>query len=218
VTVGTAVAWEGSTPGVAALPRHQPLDPTLAQRSDEDLFEGLRRPTQADFNALYERYFQRVYSFAYARLRNRADTEEVVQETFTAVFRSIDAFRGQSTLLCWIYGIAKNNVNNHLRRAKAHELRVERADAAMVVGAASLDVSTPEDQLSLKRYESSVEKLLASVAGWQSEVFWLRHVENLSIGEIAQRVCKSNDAVRSSLYRVKRMLVEAVDPALATAG
>jgi RNA polymerase sigma factor (sigma-70 family) len=122
------------------LPRQRSLDPQPQTRSDEDLFEGLRRPTRADFNALYERYFQRVYSFAFARLRNRADTEEVVQETFTAVFRSIDAYRGQSTLLCWIYGIAKNNVNNHLRRAKAHDLRVERAAAALVVGAATLDV------------------------------------------------------------------------------
>jgi DNA-directed RNA polymerase specialized sigma24 family protein len=59
---------------------------------------------------------------------------------------------------------------------------------------------------------------LASVADWQSEVFWLRHVENLTIGEISERVKRSNDAVRSSLYRVKRMLIEAVDPALATAG
>jgi DNA-directed RNA polymerase specialized sigma24 family protein len=41
-------------------------------------------------------------------------------------------------------------------------------------------------------------------------------VENLTIGEISQRVSRSNDAVRSSLYRVKRMLVEAVDPTLAT--
>jgi RNA polymerase sigma-70 factor (ECF subfamily) len=186
-------------------------------RSDEELVEGIRLAREADFNELYERYFQRVYSFAFARLRNRADAEEVVQESFTAVFRSIDAFRGQSTLLCWIYGITKNNVNNHLRRAKSHELRVERAEAGMVVGAASLDASTPEDQLSLKRYEESVRKLLGSVSGWQSEVFWLRHVENLTIGEISERVKRSNDAVRSSLYRVKRMLVEAVDPALATA-
>ena len=87
----------------------------------------------------------------------------------------------------------------------------------MVLGTASLDASTPEEQLSLQRYQESVQKLLSSVADWQSEVFWLRHVENLTIGEISQRVKRSNDAVRSSLYRVKRMLVEAVDPALAAA-
>jgi len=199
------------------LPRKRPLAPTLL-RSDEDLVEGIRRASEADFNALYDRYFQRVYSFAFARLRNRADTEEVVQETFMAVLRSIDAYRGQSTLLCWVYGIAKNNVNNHLRRAKSHELRVERTEPGMMLGTASLDTSTPEEQLSLRRYQESVQKLLSTVADWQSEVFWLRHVENLSIGEIAQRVRRSNDAVRSSLYRVKRMLVEAVDPNLAAAG
>jgi len=40
----------------------------------------------------------------------------------------------------------------------------------------------------------------------------LRHVENMTIGEIARRMDRSNDAVRSSLYRVKRMLVEAGNP------
>jgi len=199
------------------LPRIRSLDPQPPPRSDVELVEGIRRSSEADFNELYDRYFQRVYSFAFARLRNRADTEEVVQESFTAVFRSINAYRGQSTLLCWIYGIAKNNVNNHLRRAKSHELRLERAEPGMVLGAASLDASTPEEQLSLQRYQESMSKLLSSVAAWQSEVFWLRHMENLTIGEISQRVKRSNDAVRSSLYRVKRMLVEAVDPALAAA-
>ena len=199
------------------MPRKCSLDPQLPLRSDQELVEGIRRSSEADFNELYDRYFQRVYSFAFARLRNRADTEEVVQESFTAVFRSIDSYRGQSTLVCWIYGIAKNNVNNHLRRAKSHELRLERAEPGMVLGSASLDASTPEEQLSLQRYQESVSKLLASVAGWQSEVFWLRHMENLTIGEISERVQRSNDAVRSSLYRVKRMLIEAVDPALAAA-
>ena len=199
------------------MPRKCPLAPPPLLRSDEDLVEGIRRSSDAAFTALYDRYFQRVYSFAFARLRNRADTEEVVQETFFAVLRSIDAYRGQSTLLCWVYGIAKNNVNNHLRRAKSHELRVERSEPSMLLGTASLDASTPEDQLSLRRYQESVQKLLSTVADWQTEVFWLRHVENLTIGEIAQRVRRSNDAVRSSLYRVKRMLVEAVDPKLAAA-
>ncbi len=199
------------------MPRKRPLAPTLL-RSDADLVEGIRRASEADFNALYDRYFQRVYSFAFARLRNRADTEEVVQETFMAVLRSIDAYRGQSTLLCWVYGIVKNNVNNHLRRAKSHELRIERTEPGMMLGTASLDTSTPEEQLSLRRYQESVQQLLSTVADWQTEVFWLRHVENLTIGEIAERVRRSNDAVRSSLYRVKRMLVEAVDPKLATAG
>jgi RNA polymerase sigma-70 factor (ECF subfamily) len=189
-----------------------------APRSDAQLIEGIRRANQADFALLYDRYFPRIYSFAYGRLRNHADTEEVVQETFMAVFRSIDAYRGQSSLLSWVYGIAKNTVNNHIRRARAHDHRVERAESELVRSAHSLDACTPEEHLSLRRYQDAIQDRLATVADWHHEVFVLRHVENLPIGEIARRVSRSNDAVRSSLYRIKRLLVDAVDPNLAAAG
>lgn len=187
-------------------------------RSDAQLIEGLRRASQAEFSILYDRYFPRIYSFAYGRLHNHADTEEVVQETFVAVFRSIDAYRGQSSLLSWIYGIAKNTVNNHIRRARAHDHRVERAESELARSAHSLDACTPEEHLSLRRYEDAIRDRLSGVADWHQEVFVLRHVDNLPIGEIARRVSRSNDAVRSSLYRVKRLLVEALDPNLAAAG
>jgi RNA polymerase sigma-70 factor (ECF subfamily) len=188
------------------------------KRSDAQLIEGIRQADQGDFALLYDRYFPRIYAFAYGRLHNHADTEEVVQETFMAVFRSIDAYRGQSSLLSWIYGIAKNTVNNHIRRARAHDQRVERAELELVRSAHSLDACTPEEHLCLSRYQDAIQDRLAEVADWHHEVFVLRHVENLPIGEIARRVSRSNDAVRSSLYRIKRLLVEAVDPSLAAAG
>ena len=194
--------------------RTRPQPPQLTTREDREIVAGIRSASEEDFNLLYERYFQRVYSFAYTRLRNRADTEEVVQETFTVVFRSIDAYRGQSSLLSWIYGIAKNTVNNHVRRARAYEARIERAEIELQRGSHSLASCTPEENLSLRRCAEAVHDRLASVAGWHAEVFLLRHVENLPINEIARRMSRSNDAVRSSLYRVKRMLVEAIDPTL----
>jgi RNA polymerase sigma-70 factor (ECF subfamily) len=186
--------------------------------SDDQLIEGIRRSNEAEFNVLYERYFPRVYSFAYLRLHNRADTEEVVQEIFTAVFRSIDGYRGQSSLLAWIYGIAKNTVNNHIRRAKAHEQRVERAEAELMRSSYSQAACTPEEDLNLHRCEEAIQERLATLADWHAEVFVLRHFEDLPIGEIARRVSRSNDAVRSSLYRVKKLLVEAMDPGVAMAG
>ncbi len=184
--------------------------PGSSCRNDLELVEGIRRGDESDFNELYERYFQRVYGFVYARLRNRADAEEVVQETFTAVFRSIEAYGGRSSVLSWIYGIAKNTVNNHVRRSKAHEQRVERAEQA-IRPATTLAAYTPEEHLSLRRCESAIQERLASLGDWHVRAFVLRHVDDLPIDEIAKRVSRSNDAVRSSLYRVKRMLVEAVD-------
>ena len=191
--------------------------PKQGTRTDQELLEGIRRSSEEDFNLLYERYFQRVFGFVFSRLRNRADAEEVVQETFTAVFCSIEAYRGQSSLLSWIYGIAKNTVNNHIRRARAQEQRVERAEHELRRAAWSLDACTPEERLHLRRCAEAVNESLSSVANWQTQVFVMRHLENLPIGEIARRTSRSNDAVRSSLYRTKRLVVEALDPDMAFA-
>jgi RNA polymerase sigma-70 factor (ECF subfamily) len=167
---------------------------------------------------LYDRYFQRVYHFTYSRVRNAADAEEAVQETFTAVFRSLDAFRGRSSLLSWIYGIAKNTVNNQIRRARAQEQRIERARDDLVRDAGhALETCTPEERLDLRRCSEAVDAALASVTAWQAEVFVLRHFEDLPIQEIADRMQRSNDAIRSSLYRVKRLVMQAVDPELSGA-
>ena len=76
---------------------------------------------------------------------------------------------------------------------------------------ASLASCTPEEHLSLQRCTEAIEERLSGVADWQAEIFVLRHVEDLSIGEIAERMSRSHDAVRSSLYRVKRLLLETVD-------
>lgn len=183
-----------------------------ADRSDQQLVEGIRRGDQSDFSLLYDRYFPRVYAFVQQRLRNRADAEELVQEVFTAAFRSIDAYAGESSLAAWMYGIARNTVNNHIRRSVAQEQRLERAGGEVSRSAQALDACTPEEHLSLMRCEERLREQLASLAGWQAEAFLMRHVDDLSIDEIAERVARSNDAVRSSLYRVKKLLVEAVDP------
>lgn len=186
-------------------------------RSDAELVGAIREGDEGAFSILYERYFQRVFNFAHARLRNRADAEEAVQDTFTVVFRSIDAYRGQASLLSWVYGIAKNTVNNQIRRNRAHEQRLERAQREMAASGSARDPFTPEQRLSFRRCAEAVEGALGSVTSWQAEVFAMRHFENMPIQEIADRTCRSNDAVRSSLYRMKRLVVEAVGSERASA-
>lgn len=180
--------------------------------SDLDLVDGIRSGSEFHFNELYRRFFQRIYNFTYVRIRNHADTEELVQEAFTAVHRSIGNYRGRSSLLAWVYGITKNTVNNHLRRAKNQEERFEQARPRLSQAPSRLAGCDPEEQLALQRYATAIKDCLESVTPWQAEVFVLRHIENLPIQEIAQRTHRSNDAIRSSLYRVKRLLVEAGNP------
>ena len=119
--------------------------------SDDLLVSRIQNADEAAFNVLYNRYFQRVYTFSFARLHNHADSEEVVQETFISVFRSIDAYRGDASLISWIYGIARNTVNNQLRRSKTQDQRMEQAGPELMRTSRSGSVGTPEDHLTLRR-------------------------------------------------------------------
>lgn len=181
----------------------------LSELSDQELLDGLRAQNELHFSELYNRYFQRIYNFVFARMRNHAETEEVVQETFLAVFRSFQNYRGQSSLLSWIYGIAKNTTNNHLRRAKSQSERIDLADEEDLVPRVSLGDGMPDEQLDMQRFGDLLAARLEGVADWQAEIFEMRHFENLSIPEISERTARSSDAVRSSLYRVKRLFFDA---------
>lgn len=181
----------------------------ISSATDEELVLQIGQASEVHFRELYERTFHWVYGFAYSRVRNHADAEELTQEIFASVFSSIAGYRGRSSLLTWIYGVAKNTVNDHLRQAKAHDERLRRAGPGVARGASQLESASPEEQLGLRRKLEAVRESLDALTPWQVEVFFLRHFENLSIVEIAERTSRSRNAVRSSLYRVKRVLLDA---------
>jgi len=189
------------------LPR---IDP-FALLTDAELVAAVRGGSEAHFSALYARYFPRVFAFTASRIRNRADAEEVVQEVFTAAFRSLPSFRGDSALLTWIFGIARNTINNHLRRLRSEDGRLAEVEREALHPAQSIGVCSPHEQLELRRYVGAIENRLRLVSAWQLDVYRLRHEENLPIREIARRTERSADAIRSSLYRVKKLMAEAVD-------
>jgi RNA polymerase sigma-70 factor (ECF subfamily) len=184
---------------------------SLCELSDQELLEGIRKASERHFNELYNRYFKRIYAFVHGRLRNHADAEEITQETFVSVFRSIENYRGQASLLSWIFGIAKNLSNNSIRRAQNQRQKFDSVEPEHFVPNPSLGACAPDDELHMQRYVQTIREQLESLAEWQRGVFEMRHFENLSIPEIARRTDRSNDAVRSSLYRIKRMMIESAE-------
>jgi RNA polymerase sigma-70 factor (ECF subfamily) len=189
----------------------RPVTLEIAALSDLELVEGICTASEAHFNELYNRYFRRVYGFVHGRLRNHADAEEVTQETFVTIFKSVENFRGQSSLLSWIFGIAKNLSNNTIRRSQNQRERFESVDKEHFIPKASIGQSAPDEDLCLQRYAAAIRCRMEKLPGWQLRIFEMRHMENMSIPEIAECTERSNDAVRSSLYRIKKLIFEAVE-------
>jgi RNA polymerase sigma-70 factor (ECF subfamily) len=177
---------------------------------DEVLVARVAEGDRAAFDSLYERYLPRVYRFVDRRLGNRADVEETVQEVFFHLFSSIPSFRGDAPFAAWVFGVTRRTLASRFkrRRLEAVPLGEDEPDGIDPL-ASSLQREPDPHQVyeyneRLARLEAAVEQDL-SAEQWQ--LFQLHHLENRSIQEIARDTRKSEDAVKSHLYRARRLLL-----------
>jgi RNA polymerase sigma-70 factor (ECF subfamily) len=175
---------------------------------DEELVERVRRGDRAAFNRLYERYFPRVYRFVDKRLRNRADTEETVQEVFVSLFSSIHTYRGDAPFAAWVFGLSRRTVASRFKRKRHETVPLEQGDDEPTGWASSAGSEDPleayECQERLRRMRDAASQDLTED---QWRLFQLHHLENRSIEEIARTMRRSEDSVKSHLYRARKLLL-----------
>jgi RNA polymerase sigma-70 factor (ECF subfamily) len=162
------------------------------------------------FERIYERYLPRVFSFVRKRLGNRADTEETVQEVFFHVFSCLASYREESHFSAWVLGIARRTVANRFKK-KRHPtipLDTEEAESFERTPALLSAVATPlesyECQERMQRIEAAAERELTAE---QRLLFELHHLQHHPITDIATLLDKSQDSVKSNLYRARRVLL-----------
>jgi RNA polymerase sigma-70 factor (ECF subfamily) len=174
--------------------------------SDDDrkTVEAIRRGDTEAFNSLYNRHFRRIYNFSLRKLGDPAEAEDVTQEVFAAVFSCLDRFQGRSDLVVWIYGISRNILNNRLRRRAGIRLvSLEEVPPDLTSGSRDQGpLSHAEARQTLSRVQAAIEELPSD----QRRILELRHAQRLAIRRIAEIMERSEDAVKSSLYRARRSL------------
>jgi RNA polymerase sigma-70 factor (ECF subfamily) len=174
---------------------------------DADLFYELVRP--------YER---RVYSAAFAILRNSADAEDAAQEAILKAFRHINQFREEARFSTWLIQIAVNEAL--MRRRKNHadvmEPIADRPDEAG--NYAPRDFADwreiPSETLERKEVREKLAAALASLSEIYREVFVLRDMQHLSIEETAEALKISTASVKTRLLRARLMLRDLLAPGL----
>jgi RNA polymerase sigma-70 factor (ECF subfamily) len=178
--------------------------------SDEQLVLRVRSGEREAFDHLYARYIGRVFRFVETRLRNRADVEETTQEVFINVFSSLGSFRAEAPFAAWVLGVARHTIAARFKRKQHPTVPLETnedGDVDTRAESAQHEI-TPLDYYELherlSQLESAVEQQLTPE---QRQLFQLHHVEHRSIAEVAAFLHKSEDAVKSNLYRVRKVLL-----------
>jgi RNA polymerase sigma-70 factor (ECF subfamily) len=171
---------------------------------DEIVAQILGGDSQA-FELLYETYFPRVYRFALSRLGDAAESEDVTQEVFFTVFNALGSFRGQSSLLVWIFGITRHTVLRRFRRVRP---RLESLDGSNARELPARDVP-PDRAVDARRMLERCEDVIhAELSPLQRRIFHLKHLRRQSIRAIASSLGKSEDAIKANLYRMRRAIAQ----------
>src|SRR5687768_8584678 len=151
-----------------------------------------------------------LFATALRLTRNRADAEDLVQDTYVKAFRFADRFERGSNLKAWLYTILHNTWRNRRRDAARDTVevdseRVEEA-ASLPNGPAALD--TPERILMRDTLDADLQAALDELPDAFREAVWLRDVEEFSYAEMAGMLNVPIGTVMSRISRGRRLLFE----------
>ena len=177
------------------------------ERREQQLIERVRRGDEGAFAEAYLAYHPRVYAFCLRRVGNPAEAEDLAQETFVQLYRSLGSFEGRSSLLTWTFGIAHHVCARYFRHCSRW----------MVGGRNARELEDPPVESNVeRRIDASralarcAEVLESSRRPAHREIFHLRYGESQSIRSIAEQVGRSNEAVKVSLRRSRVALAQGV--------
>ncbi|HLC14916.1 MAG TPA: RNA polymerase sigma factor [Thermodesulfovibrionia bacterium] len=148
--------------------------------------------------ALAARFHKEVFRLVYCRVFSRHDAEDLTQEIFMQMVKSIQGLKEETRFKAWLYRIALNRVNDFFRQR-------ERTDTEEPIepdnDEAFFDHNNPELLLLRKEFWLRFNAFTTQLPRQEQEVFLLRFVEQMGIAEIASVLKKNESTVKTHLYR-----------------
>jgi RNA polymerase sigma factor (sigma-70 family) len=171
-----------------------------------ELIQGLRTKDESAFKYLVDTYQDRIFNTAIGIVQNAGDAEDVAQEVFIQVFRSIQQFKGDSKLSTWLYRITTTRALDLLRSRKSKKRfgfmqRLFGDDNEPIYEVP--DFNHPGIALEKKEDAARLFKAIRQLPDNQKMAFTLHKLEDLSYKEVSEVMKTSVPAVESLMHRAK---------------
>jgi RNA polymerase sigma-70 factor (ECF subfamily) len=203
---------------------------TTSGRSDEELLGAVVDGDEVALGELYDRHSESLFRAALMRLGDRGLAEEVLQDTFLALWNRAELFdRGQGSLIAWLSTIARNRAIDRLRAlgrrpaplalsalalAGASESASDDARDALLAAATPVAGVTPapdpELEVDLAELRTEVDRALAGIPEQERQVIQLAYYDELSQSEIAERLAWPLGTVKTRTRRALARLRDAL--------
>jgi RNA polymerase sigma-70 factor (ECF subfamily) len=180
---------------------------------EEILIDKIKKGDVESFNILVEKYQKQVFNIAYRFVGNYEDANDIAQETFLKVYRSIKSFRKEASFKTWLYHITTNVCKDELRKKKKTKLvsldaPVSGNDGQEFERQFESSVLSPEEKYAIKEEQKFVQKIINSLPEDYRIVLVFRELQELSYQEISDILNCSIGTVKSRLNRGRKQLKE----------
>jgi RNA polymerase sigma-70 factor (ECF subfamily) len=167
---------------------------------DRELIQRARRGDAEAYGELVLRHQTSVFNVCYRILHERAEAEDMSQETFLRARERLELFDEERPFGPWIRRVAANVCLNHLEAQKQTAEWNEERDAD--------ESQRPEMRVEARERSEQIRRALASLPARYRVVVELRHYQELSYEEIAAELKIPLSDVKSHLFRARKMLAE----------
>jgi len=171
--------------------------------TDEQLIRWVADGDASCLGTLFERHHRGLYQYCVHMTRNRALSEDLVQEVFLKILKSAASFRGEGSCKAWIFTIARNVIFNQLRRVE-HE--VQEDDVATEPGDLMVDHRSSEQVAAGKQALGLVARALAELPATAREVIWLGRFVFDDYDELARALGCTSGTARVRMHRAMQQL------------
>lgn len=177
--------------------------------SDEEIVTIINRGDETGFKILIERYVSSLYNFV-ARIANRNDAPDIVQETFIKVWKNLHHFDGtKASFKTWIFTIARNTATDYLRKKKSllfSDMETSTSQEGKNSENSFLenipdDKLLPDEQLQKIEDKEFLNKLLEKLSAPSREILVLHYQEEMTFDEIGKILWKPLNTVKSTHRR-----------------
>ena len=176
---------------------------------DEVLINQALGGDQAAYRELLNRHKRTISQIIQKIVRNREETEDLVQETFMRAFHSLASYRSEYRFSTWLYKIAANCAIDFLRKKKIEALSLDKP-VDTEDGSVGIDLPDttfdPEQDLWEKQRRFSIDEAIDSLPEKYREVILYRHRDDQSYEEIAQILKLPVGTVKARIFRARELL------------
>lgn len=170
---------------------------------DRYYIERINKGDTECFACLVDKYSRQVFTLIVKIVWCREDAEELTQDTFIKVFRSLPSFKGDSAFSTWLYRIAYNTAISQVRKKKYEFLSMDEEDWNRVseeTATAALGNADNEEQQAL------LDQALAQLPPNERGLIHLFYFEEKTVEEIASISGLSESNVKTKLHRIRKKL------------